>query len=37
MRAVSYLGGKARRTEGRRNRNEAFGLGEDLAAQLLGS
>jgi len=37
MRAVSYLVGKPRRAEARRNRNEAVALGEELAAQLLGN
>jgi porphobilinogen deaminase len=37
MRAVSYLGGKPVRAEARRNRNEAVALGEQLAAELLGS
>jgi len=35
MRTVSYLGGKPRRAEARRNRNEAVALGEQLAARLL--
>jgi hydroxymethylbilane synthase len=37
LRAVSYLGGKPRRAEARRDRNEPVALGEQLASQLLGN